>query len=51
MSGLQLMDYRTENIIQEYLFYQKAPHEAPYDSKVWKYSVITLNSVIQTGIF
>jgi hypothetical protein len=47
----QMIDDRTENIIEEYLFYQKAPHQAPYDSVMWKKSVIILNNVLSQGIF
>lgn len=47
----QMIDNRTENIIEEYLFYQKNPHQAPYDSLIWKKSVIILNSVLSQGIF
>lgn len=47
----QMIDNRTENIIEEYLFYQKAPHQAPYDSLIWKKSVIILNSILQTSLF
>lgn len=48
---MQIIDDRTEQLLEEYLFYQKAPHQAPYDSKLWRYTVITLNNLIQTGIF
>jgi len=51
VSGLQIMDLRTQNIIKEYFFYQKAPHQAPYDSRIWKESVIVLNNTLQTGMF
>ena len=51
VTGLQMIDRRTEMILEEYLFYQKAPHQAPYDSKIWKKSVIMLNNAIQTGLF
>lgn len=51
ISPRQMTDNRTENILEEYLFYQKAPHQAPYNSVIWKKSVIILNNVLNTSIF
>lgn len=47
----QIIDDRTEMILEEYLFYQKAPHQAPYNSMIWKKSVIMLNSILKSEIF
>lgn len=46
----QMIDERTENILEEYLFYSKAPHDAPYNNNVWRTSVIILNSIVQNRL-
>lgn len=48
---VQIVDHRTEQILKEYLFYQKAPHDAPYDNDVWFESVILLNPIFTQRLF
>lgn len=50
-STLQLFDIRTVLLFQEYLFYMKAPHTAPYDSELWFTIVLTLNPIFNQRLF
>ena len=52
VSGRQMIDNRTESILKEYLYYKSnATPSAPYNSKLWKESVVILETTIQTGLF
>ena len=46
----QLLDHRTAQILEDYLFYRSAPHLG-MDNRVWKESVIILNHIFEQRLF
>jgi len=50
IEGMQLMDNRTAQIIESYLFYKSSPQSA-FDNRAWFESVIMLNAILEVRLF